>query len=98
MVKPGTLKNKGIEDNTCAFELTLTGNGSLFLTVSAAPMHKDGKRGREYYSGAVYRSTDGADSWTRLNVADGPLFPNGMDFDRKNPDIGYIWPAGQTFP
>ena len=88
--KTWELKNKGIEDNTCAFELTLTGNGSLFLTVSAAPMHKDGKRGREYYSGAVYRSTDGADSWTRLKVVGGPLFPNGIDFDRQNPDRIYL--------
>ena len=81
--KHGSIKNNGIEDNKCAFELTLTGKGVLFLTVSATPMHKDGKKGREFYSGAVYRSTDGAETWTKLNVADGPLFPNGIDYDRQ---------------
>jgi photosystem II stability/assembly factor-like uncharacterized protein len=83
-------KNSGIDENKCAFELTLTGKGVLFLTVSATPMHKDGKKGREYLSGAVYRSKDGAETWTKLNVADGPLFPNGIDYDRKNPDHLYL--------
>jgi len=88
--KTWTLKNKGIGDNTCAFELTLAGNGYLYLTVSATPMHKDGKTGREFYSGEVYRSTDGAESWTRLKVTNGPLFPNGMDYDREHPERIYL--------
>jgi photosystem II stability/assembly factor-like uncharacterized protein len=83
-------KNSGIEENKCAFELTLTTKGVLFLTVSATPMHKNGNKGREFYSGAVYRSKDGAETWTKLNVADGPLFPNGIDYDRKNPDHLYL--------
>jgi hypothetical protein len=88
--KTWQLKNKGIEDNTCTFELTLTGKGVLFLTVSAAPMHKDGKKGMGYYSGAVYRSTDGAETWTKLHVTDDPLFPNGIDYDREDPDRLYL--------
>jgi photosystem II stability/assembly factor-like uncharacterized protein len=88
--KTWQLKNNGIEENTCAFELTLTGKGVLFLTVSATPMHKDGKKGKLFYSGAVYRSSDGGETWTKLHVADGPLFPNGMDYDRKNPDRLYL--------
>jgi imidazolonepropionase-like amidohydrolase/photosystem II stability/assembly factor-like uncharacterized protein len=88
--KTWQLKNKGIGENTCAFELTRTGNGTLFLTVSATPMHKSGKKGREFYSGAVYRSTDGAENWTKLNVADGLLFPNGIEYDRRNPDRIYL--------
>jgi photosystem II stability/assembly factor-like uncharacterized protein len=88
--KTWQLKNNGIENNTCAFELTLTGNGVLFLTVSATPMHKDGKKGTSFYSGAVYRSTDGAETWTKLHIADGLLFPNGIDYDRKNPDRIYL--------
>jgi photosystem II stability/assembly factor-like uncharacterized protein len=83
-------KNNGIEENKCAFELTLTGKRVLFLTVSATPAHKDGKKGREYYSGAVYRSADGAETWTKLKITDGPLFPNGIDYDRKNPDRIYL--------
>ena len=88
--KTWQIKNNGIEDNKCAFELTLTARGVLFLTVSATPVHKDGKKGREFYSGAVYRSKDGAESWSKLNVADGPFFPNGIDYDRQNPDKIYL--------
>lgn len=83
-------KNRGIDENKCAFELTLTTKGVLFLTVSATPMHKNRKKGREFYSGAVYRSEDGAETWTKLNVTNGPVFPNGIDFDRKNPDKIYL--------
>src|SRR4030042_304805 len=60
------LKNNGLEENTCAFELTLTGKGVLFLTLSITPVHKDGNKGTEFYSGAVYRSSDGAETWTKL--------------------------------
>jgi photosystem II stability/assembly factor-like uncharacterized protein len=88
--KSWQLKNKGIEENTCSFELTLTSSGVLFLTVSATPVHKDGNKGRAYYSGAVYRSADNAETWTKLHVVDGPLFPNGMDFDRKDPNRIYL--------
>ena len=84
------LKNKGIESNTCAFELTLTSNGNLFVTVSPTPMHKKEQMGREYYSGAVYKSTDGAESWTKLNVVQEPFFPNGIDFDKQNPNRIYL--------
>jgi photosystem II stability/assembly factor-like uncharacterized protein len=88
--KTWQLKNKGIEENTCAFELTLTTKGVLFLTVSASPMHKNGEKGTSIYSGAVYRSTDSAETWTKLHVADGLLFPNGIDYDRKDPDRIYL--------
>lgn len=84
-----TLKNSGIEANTCAFELTLTDNGNLFLVVSATPMH-NGKKSREYYSGAVYKSTDGAENWTKLDVTKSALFPNGIAYDPKNPDRIYL--------
>ena len=84
-------KNIGIGDNTCAFELTLTGNGVLFLTVSVTPTFKTGPADKPYYSGDVYRSVDGAESWTKLNIASTPnLFPNGIDWDRKNPNRIYL--------
>ncbi len=88
--KTWALKNIGIEGNTCAFELTLANNGNLFVTISPTPMHKDGKKGREFYSGAVYRSTDGAETWTKLNVSNGLLFPNGIAIDPNNPDLIYL--------
>src|SRR5690606_37503950 len=76
--KTWILKNNGIEANTAAFELTLSPNGDLFVIVSPTPVHKDGNAGIEFYPGAVYRSKDGAENWTRLQVSDGLLFPNGM--------------------
>lgn len=93
--KSWTLMNNGIGENTAAFELTLTGNGSLFLTVSPVPAYKDGKKGRDFYSGAVYRSTDGAATWTKLTVTNSALFPNGIDYDRQHPDHLYLacWAA-----
>ncbi|MFH0759751.1 MAG: hypothetical protein V2B15_20855 [Bacteroidota bacterium] len=88
--KSWEIKNNGIGENTNAFELTILNNGDLFLTVSAAPMHKNGKDGRDFYSGAVYKSTDGAETWTKLNISKEPIFPNGMDYDRQNPDRIYL--------
>ena len=84
--KTWLLKNKGIDSNTCAFELTLTPKGDLFVTVSPTPVHRNGNKGREFYSGALYRSTDGAETWRKLQVADSLLFPNGIEYDPANPE------------
>ena len=88
--KTWALKNNGIDSNNAAFEITLADNGNLFLTVSAIPAHKDGKKGRHFYSGAVYRSTDGAESWRKLKITEGLLFPNGIGVDPKDPDRIYL--------
>lgn len=89
--KTWILKNKGIGENTCAFEITLSSNGTLFLVVSPTPVHRDGKQGKEYHPGAVYRSTDGAETWERVNVTDkAMIFPSGVDVDPKNPDRIYL--------
>jgi len=89
--KTWILKNKGIGENTCAFEITLTPNGTLFLVVSPTPVHKGGKQGREFYPGDLYKSTDGAETWTRIQVSDKPLiFPNGIEYDRENPNWIYL--------
>jgi photosystem II stability/assembly factor-like uncharacterized protein len=89
--KTWKLKNKGIGHNTSAFEITLTPNGTLFLVVSPTPVHRDGKQGKEFYLGAVYRSTDGAESWTNVKVGDNPvIFPNGIDYDPETPDRIYL--------
>jgi len=88
--KTWKLKNNGIEGSKCAFELTLVNNGALFLTVSPTPVYKNGKKERNFYSGSVYKSTDGAESWIKLNVTKEPLFPNGIDYDRQNPNRIYL--------
>lgn len=83
-------KNNGLDSNTAAFEITLADDGNLFLTVSAVPQHQDGKKGRGIFSGAVYKSTDGAETWKKLNVTDGLLFPHGIGVDPKNPKRVYL--------
>lgn len=88
--KTWALKNKGIGDNVCAFELTLTSKGTLFLTVSITPEYKNGQKGRGFYRGEVYRSKDGAENWARLHVSDEVLFPNGIEYDRTNPSRIYL--------
>ena len=89
------LHNQGLGNNTCAFELTLTGNGNLFLVVSPTPQHKNNKAGSAIYPGAVYRSTDGAESWTKITIAGDVLFPNGIAADPKQPNRLYLaaWSA-----
>lgn len=88
--KTWMLKNNGIEDNTCAFELTLSPGRELFLTVSPTPQHANGTKGRGFYSGAVYASSDGAETWTKLHVTDGLLFPNGIACDPSSPERIYL--------
>jgi hypothetical protein len=89
------LKNKGLDSNTCTFSITVTANGNLFLVLSPGPQHREGRKGAEIYNGAVYRSVDKADSWQRLNVSDGWLFPNNITCDPKNPNRLYLacWSA-----
>ncbi len=88
--KTWQLKNTGIGKNTCAFELTLANNGNLYLTVSPTPVHANGKTGIAFYPGAVYRSVDGAESWTKLAPGKGLLFPNGIASDPVNPNRIYL--------
>ena len=88
--KTWALKNNGIGENTAAFELTIQNNGNLFLTIVPTPVHANGKPGLAYYPGAVYKSTDGAENWVKLNVSDGLIFPNGVGIDPGNPDRIYL--------
>lgn len=88
--KTWVLKNNGIGDNTCAFELTVSPKRELFLTVTPAPQHLNNKKGRGIFSGAVYKSSDGADTWTKLRITDGLLFPNGIECDPAIPGRVYL--------
>ncbi|MGC4034435.1 MAG: hypothetical protein QM764_00640 [Chitinophagaceae bacterium] len=88
--KTWVLRNKGIGENTCVFGLTLTGSGDLFVTIVPTPAHRNGRKGREFFNGAVYRSNDGAESWTHLNVTDSLFFPNNIESDPGNPKRLFI--------
>jgi photosystem II stability/assembly factor-like uncharacterized protein len=47
-----------------------------------------------FQKGSVYKSTDGAESWTKLNIPDYVTFPNKIAHDLTNSDILYLtcWP------
>jgi len=85
-----TLKNNGIGDNTAAFELTILDNGHLYLTVVPIPVHDANQPGTAIHSGAVYKSEDGAETWKKLNIADGLLFPNGIVVDPQDQHRVYL--------
>ncbi|MDN5211788.1 hypothetical protein QQ020_06990 [Fulvivirgaceae bacterium BMA12] len=88
--KTWTMKNNGIKEGTGAFELTIQEDGTLFLVVSATPAHRNGEKGREVNFGGVYKSIDGAETWTKLKVSDKALFPNGLDYDPRDPGRIYV--------
>jgi len=88
--KTWELHNQGIEGSNAAFELTLLPDGTLFLITSPTPQHQNGEMGRAVHMGAVYKSTDKATTWRRLNLVEKVGFPNGLDYDPQNPDRLYL--------
>ncbi|TMU50724.1 sialidase family protein [Flagellimonas algicola] len=84
------LHNQGIDGSLAAFELTILPDGTLYLITSPTPRHINEKAGREVFMGAVYRSTNGALSWTPLDLGERTLFPNGLTYDPDNPDRLYL--------
>ena len=80
--KTWVLKDQGIGDNTRAFRMAIAGNGDLYLVTSP---------------GAVYKSTDGADSWSKLTLSEGDaFFPSGVTVDPSDPQRVYVacWAGG----
>ena len=88
--KKWELKNNGLKENTCAFELSLATNGDLYLVISPVPQHLNEKPGPEILSGAVYKSTDGGENWIELVIQPDMFFPNGIAVDPENPNIVYL--------
>jgi photosystem II stability/assembly factor-like uncharacterized protein len=84
------LHNHGMEGSKAAFELTIRPDGTLYLITSPTPQHKNGKRGREVWMGAVYRSDDWAAAWQKLDFPGKVGFPNGLDYDPQHPDRLYL--------
>jgi hypothetical protein len=74
--KTWSLKNNGIDPrNLFAWRLVLLPDGTLYLVVV-----KNFLKGREF-TGAVYRSTDGAETWQPVPLPDDVDFPNDLTFD-----------------
>lgn len=82
--KNWTQKNKGLEGAepfAWRIERRET-DGTLFLVVSRRS--EDGSIGNEF-DGALYKSADGAESWTKIKLPEGCNGPTSLVVDKQNP-------------
>jgi photosystem II stability/assembly factor-like uncharacterized protein len=87
------LKNKGIsEAQPFAWRLTQSKSGTLYLVV--ARRSEDGSIGNAG-DGALYRSTNGAESWTKMNLPDGVNGPTALTLDPQDPQRMYLTAWGR---
>ena len=83
-----TLKNRGIAQNEpFAWRLTRAKDGTLYVII--ARRSEDGSIGTDG-DGALYRSTDGAESWTPVHLPDDVNGPNGLAIDPGDPRRLYL--------
>lgn len=81
-------KNNGItQPEPFAWRLARANDGTLYLVV--ARRSEDGSIGNDG-DGALYKSTDGAERWTRVALPAGVNGPNGLAVDPGNPQRIYL--------
>jgi photosystem II stability/assembly factor-like uncharacterized protein len=94
-----SLRNDGLaldpRNQPFAWRLTLDAAGTLYLVVA-----RRSERGRigDADDGALYRSTDGAASWTRLALPPGTNGPNALTVDPEEPRRLYLSAWGVAHP
>ena len=82
------LKNTGIQErDPSAWRLVRDSNGVLYLVV--VRRNDDGSIGGEG-DGALYRSTDGAEHWTRVGLPASVNGPHGLAVDPQDPHRLYL--------
>lgn len=82
------LKNEGIEgEQPFAWRMTRSNDGTLYLVV--ARRSDDGSIGDEQ-DGALYKSTDGAGHWVRMNLPEGVNGPNDLAVDPRDNQRLYL--------
>jgi hypothetical protein len=83
-----SLKNEGLEgEQPFAWRLTRDGAGILYLVVAR---RSEGGRIGDEGDGALYRSTDGAESWAKVPLPTGTNGPNGLIVDPEDPRRLYL--------
>jgi photosystem II stability/assembly factor-like uncharacterized protein len=83
-----SLKNTGItQHEPLAWRLARAGDGVLYLVV--ARRSEDGSIGNDG-DGALYKSGDGAETWTRVKLPAEVNGPNGLAIDPRNPQRLYL--------
>lgn len=86
--KTWALKNKGItQAEPFAWRLARSEDGTLYVVI--ARRSEDGSIGNSG-DGALYKSTDGAESWQRVPLPKGVNGPNGLAIDPKSPKRLYL--------
>ncbi len=89
--KSWTPKNAGLAPDArhqpFAWRLTLARDGTLYLVVARRSEH--GEIGNAD-DGALYRSTDGAETWSAVALPTGTNGPNGLTVDRDDPQRLYL--------
>ncbi len=90
-------KNKGIEGKEpFAWRIERNNsNGELFLVVCRRS--DNGSIGNEL-DGAIYRSSDGAESWTKMDLPDGTNGPMSLVIDPENSDNILLSAWGRVTP
>jgi len=90
------LKNSGIEGSEpFAWRLARDAEGVLYLVV--ARRTEDGSYGNAG-DGALYRSTDHAETWKRIPLPEGVNGPNGLAIDPADPKRLYLAAWGRRTP
>jgi photosystem II stability/assembly factor-like uncharacterized protein len=83
-----SLRNTGItQQHPFAWRLARANDGVLYLVV--ARRSEDGSIGNDG-DGALYKSNDGAATWTRVALPAGVNGPNGLAIDPRNPQRLYL--------
>jgi photosystem II stability/assembly factor-like uncharacterized protein len=86
-------KNKGIAGKEpLAWRITPSQDGSLYVVVSR---RSEGKDRSVSGAGALYRSTDKAEHWQRIELPTGVTGPTGLEIDPRNPLRLYLTAWGQ---
>ncbi len=83
-----TLKNRGIVQNEpLAWRLARAGDGTLYVVI--ARRSEDGSIGNSG-DGVLYKSIDGAESWTPVKLPAEVNGPNGLAIDPHDPNRLYL--------
>jgi photosystem II stability/assembly factor-like uncharacterized protein len=92
--KTWTLKKAGIDgEQPLAWRLARDKSGVLYLVVVRRT--EDGSIGNDG-DGALYRSTDGAENWTKIPLPEGTNGPNGITVDAVDPNRLYLSAWGRN--
>jgi photosystem II stability/assembly factor-like uncharacterized protein len=82
------LKNTGITQNEpFAWRIIRDNDGALYVLI--ARRSEDGSIGNDK-DGAIYKSTDNAENWSRVAMPEGSNAPNGLAIDPNNPRRLYL--------